>query len=260
MVKTFYYFVKKQKYELLTCFFAIASLIAINCFKWSYLWSIMIVFISTLTIIYLRIRDKLFYFISLRRRKQKDEWIGSGDFNYTRNEDCFKISNSDSGYIYTKCLTWNAYTFSFKFKIIKHCIGIIVRAVNLSNYAMFQIDMRTNGIRPHLRINGGWKWWEANECGLNFTQTPSLDNWYQCHISCENKSINVKLTSEDGKEEIFNRSWDIPMGSILFHLSSEDGSSKFSIPYSIILDYGTVGFRNNADEAALVKEVLVKKN
>ena len=80
-------------------------------------------------------------------------------------------------------------------------------------------------------------------------------------IRCGYEGIEGLIyASEDGKEEIFNRSWDIPMGSILFHLSSEDGSSKFSIPYSIILDYGTVGFRNNADEAALVKEVLVKKN
>jgi len=259
MIRTLYYFVLKQKYELLTCIFAIASLIVINCFKLSYIWSIIIVFISTFIIIYLRVRDKSFYFISLRRRKQKDEWIGSGDFNYSRNNDCFLISNSDSGYIFTKCLIWNDYTLSFKFKIIKHCIGIIVRAVNLSNYAMLQIDMRTNGIRPHLRINSGWKWWEANECKLNFTQTPSLDNWYQCHISCENKSLNIKLTSEDGKEEIFNRSWDIPMGSILFPLSNEDKSIRLDIPYSIILDYGTIGFRNHGDEAALVKEVLIKK-
>ena len=136
-----------------------------------------------------------------------------------------------------------------------------MRAINLSNYVMLQIDKRTEGIRPHIRINGGWKAWEAKDCDFAFHQEHvlSLDNWYQCHIECVNRSINIKLSSEDGKEEIFNRQWHIPPGSIIFSFDSGDKGLKVVIPFSISLEYGSIGFRNNGDESALIKEVLIKK-
>lgn len=270
MIKTFYFWFLAQKYEIVTCIFAILSIIIIHVFKWPYIWPIMISFLSAATIIYLHVREKPFHYISLQQRKHKDDWIGDGTFEYSQMYQCFIITNSDSGYMYAKCLTWNDYNLSFKFKIIRECLGVIVRAVNLSNYVMLQIHLSTQGIRPHIRINGGWRPWEAQESNLEFGESISLDDWYQCNISCENKRINIELISADGKRKIFNRGWTIPTGSIVFSFH-QDGETKPSedqvtsnekptlVPFPIVLDYGSIGFRNYGDEQALVKEVLIKK-
>lgn len=266
-IKTPLYFLIAQKYELLAGFSAIISILIINYLEWSYIFSILVVFVSMLIIVGLKVRDKSFYFISLKRRKQKDEWIGSGYLDYKREENCYSISESESGYIYSKCLTWSDYSFSFKFKIIKHCLGFIVRAINLSNYVMMQIDMRTKGVRPHIRVNGGWHLWEAKDSKLVFhpRKELSLDHWYQCHISCVSRSIDIKIYTEDGKELIFDRKWDIPSGKLVFSFygKSETDSTyektKVDIPFPINLEYGSMGFRNYGDEKALIKEVLIKK-
>ncbi|MDO8723223.1 MAG: hypothetical protein Q7J31_13520 [Syntrophales bacterium] len=270
-MKTFYFWLLSQKYELTTFLFAVLSIIFIHVFKWPYIWLITISFLSTATIIYLHVREKPFHYTSLKQRKHKDDWIGNGIFEYSQMYQCFIISNSDSGYMYAKCLAWNNYNLSFKFKIIKHSLGVIVRAVNLSNYVMLQIDLRTRGIRPHIRINGGWRPWEAQESNLEFGESISLDDWYRCNISCENRNINIELTSADGKRRIFNRGWTIPNGNIVFSFQQNEETVPISenhmepnkkvtlVPFPIVLDYGSMGFRNDGDEQALVKEVLVSK-
>jgi len=44
---------------------------------------------------------------------------------------------------------WENYTFTFSARIIKECLGVIVRAQDLHNFYMFQI--RTDRIVPHIR-------------------------------------------------------------------------------------------------------------
>jgi hypothetical protein len=192
----------------------------------------------------------------LTKRKNKDDWIGRGIFEYTRTENCFLITNSDPGYIYSKCLIWSDYKFSFEFKIIKKCLGAILRAVNLSNYVMLQIT--PSGIRPHIRINGGWKWWECSEVNLDFENRLSSDKWYTCLFSCEKGSINIKLF--DGKNKIFDREWNIPQGSLVFQFKKDEQDlSPINIPFPINLEYGSIGFRNWDDEKALIKNILIEK-
>jgi hypothetical protein len=86
-MKTLYYFFKAQIYELLTGVFTVISILIVNYLKWSYVFSVLAVLLSTSIIVYLKVRDKSFYFISLKRRKQKDEWFGSGEFDYSREVD-----------------------------------------------------------------------------------------------------------------------------------------------------------------------------
>lgn len=203
------YFLKNIKYDVLTTLIALVLLYISSVDPYfsnkkeiSNVIQAVIILVSAVVLIYLRVRDKDFYFIPLTSRKDKDDWIGKGAFDYDRNNNCYSISNSEAGYIYSKCLTWSDCRVSFNFKIIKTCIGIIMRAINLSNYIMLQIQ--EDGIRPHIRINGGWKAWEIAETKMGFRSKISLDKWYKCILVCDKNRIDIKLL--DGKVAFFKDS------------------------------------------------------
>ncbi len=260
MLKKIYYFSKTYKYDFLTAFAALILYILAFIFsdnqKILLILSIIITFIFFTIIIYIRFKEKDFYFIPLADRKNKDDWFGKGTFEYERTEKCFLITNSDSGYIYSKSLIWSDYQFSCKFKIISECLGVIVRAINLSNYVMLQIT--PNGIRPHIRINGGWYSRECHEVNLCFTTPLSLDRWYKFLFYCEKDTISIKLF--EGENEIFDRKWEIPQGSVIFRFTKGEGTDNVDIPFPINLEYGSIGFRNCGDEKSLVKDLLIEKN
>jgi hypothetical protein len=114
------------------------------------------------------------------------------------------------------------------------------------------------GIRPHIRINGGWHPWESDDAGLTFNNKLSLDKWYKCKVICENDNITIKIY--DGKTIIFNRSWSIPIGALNFVFKKDDADNHpVTIPFSIGLEYGSVGFRNYEREKAFVRNVLIQK-
>lgn len=254
-MKRIFYFGKKYKYDILATIFALI-LFSIASQQASFFGSIIVILFYLIIIIFLRFREKDFYFIPLTQRKDKDGWIGMGEFDYLKMYKCFSITKSETGYIYTKCLTWSDYKYSFNFKIINTCVGAIVRAVNLSNYIMLQIN--ANGIRPHIRINGAWRKWEHEESNLSIERTLSFDKWYKCSIFSEKENLNIKIY--DGKKTIFDRGWTIPTGNFIFQFKGEEnGSSQINIPFSINLEYGSVGFRNCGHEKALIKNVLIKK-
>lgn len=217
--------------------------------------SVLIIFIALIVILYFRLKGKDFYFIQFNKREDKDDWLGRGKFEYFREGNCFLITDSESGFIYSKCLNWSDYNMTFEFKIANSCLGVVVRAINLSNYIMLQI--RESGIRPHIRINGGWRAWEAEETNLKFPKNLTLDRWYKCVLSCEKDSIGIKLYEDGGN--VFNREWVIPHGMIQFEFKEEPEGRAVRIPFPINLEYGTVGFRNSGTERALTKDVLVEK-
>lgn len=258
-MKRMLYFVKNYKFDLLAA--ALALILYFLAFKYTadpkalLFSSIIITVASLLVVIFLRLRERDFYFISLTNRKDKDDWFGRGKFEYFRPENCFVITDSKSGFIYYKCLNWSDYNLSFEFKIANSCLGVVVRAINLSNYVMLQI--RENGIRPHIRVNGGWRSWEAEETNLKFAKELALDRWYKCVLSCEKNSIGIKL--HEDKKGVFNREWVIPHGVIMFEFKEKPEGHAIKIPFPINLEYGTVGFRNSGAERALMKNILVEK-
>ena len=114
-------------------------------------------------------------------------------------------------------------------------------------------DTSTTGIRPHIRVNGGWSIWEAKEAGLE--TNISLDKWYRARISCDNGEIFIKLYCDD--ELIFDRNWKIPIGNVVFKFKYNEKESE--VPFSINLEYGSAGFRNSGDEKAFIRNVLIQK-
>lgn len=275
-MKRIFYFLKEYKYDFLVALLTVAIVIVAFIFFEDrfdiLLVSSAVIILFLAVVIYLHSKDKDFYFISLTKRENKDNWIGKGNFDYSRTNKCFSLTNADPGYIYSKCLNWSDYNLSFDFKMISDCVGVIVRAVNLSNYLMLQI--REDVIRPHIRINGEWRVWEPRMTNLTFEKKLSLDKWYKCLIYCEKDCINIRIF--DGKVKIFDREWNIPKGKIVFEFEGRDSFKsgkyreilapekkkdiKVHIPLSINLEYGSVGFRNWDYEKALIKNLLVEKN
>jgi len=259
-MKTLIFLIRNYKFDLLTALFALVLYFV--SFQFSseprtiLLFSLLITILSLGLIVYLRLRDRDFYFIPLEKRQNKDDWIGRGIFEYRRTSKSFLITEADPGYIFSKTLNWSDYKFESEFKILNKGLGVIVRAINLSDYIMFQIC--PNGIRPHIRINGGWQVWEAKEVNLEFKKKLSFDKWYLCSITCEKDYINIKI-SEDEKV-LLQRSWVIPHQRFGFPFPQQENDPKpLLIHFPINLDYGTVGFRNSGDERALIKNVLIEK-
>jgi len=273
-LKRIYFFGKSYVYEIITAVagaaLAIIAVLSSSNLKLGLFLSIGVVFVSTIIIIFLKTREKAFYFLGMHRAKDRDDWIGSGDFEFIKSEYAFLITNASPGYIYSKCLTWSNYKYEFYFKILNDRVGIVVRAVNLSNYVMLQIT--PSGIRPHLNISGGWKIWEPQQAGLSFENELSLDKWYKCRFVCERNEIFIRI--EDGKQLVFSRNWAIPRGILLFRFEEESGRLRpekersqnhdeikqvTTIPLPINLEYGSVGFRNWGHEKALVKDIYISK-
>jgi len=260
-MKKIFFLIKGYKFDLLTASFALGlyyiSFRFANDPKTILLLSFSITLISVISIVTLRLKDKDFYFIGLTNPHDKDDWIGRGIFDYRRTNKGFLITESEPGYIFSKTLSWNDYKYEFDFKILNDCLGVVVRAANLSDYIMFQI--RPYGIRPHIRVNGGWAKWEAKESGLEFAKNLSLDNWYKCCVTCEKDIINIQIWEKDNS--IFQRSWSIPHERFGFPFpqKDDDPTKTTIIHFPVNLDYGTIGFRNAGNEKALVKNVLVEK-
>jgi hypothetical protein len=64
-----------------------------------------VTFIAMFIIIYSKTSDKDFYFLPLQNRKEKEDWIGEGTFEYDRLRNAHIITKSFHGFIFSKCLT-----------------------------------------------------------------------------------------------------------------------------------------------------------
>lgn len=259
------YFLRRYKIEFLTLLFAaIGYFIGYMFLPYSelvFLFSIIVTFIATAILIYVKSREKDFYFVALHNSNDREDWIGDGGFKYERVHGAYSITNSDSGFIFSKCLNWSDYVFDFEFKILNKSLGVIVRATNLSNLVMMQIF--ENGIKPHIKINGFWQSWSPKESKLEFSKNLNSDKWYRCVFQCDKRSVRIRIYNIQG-DVFFDRVWEIPSGVISFSFDSADNSKMpqpmiSSIPFPINLEYGTVGFRNYGNENALVENVLIEK-
>jgi hypothetical protein len=219
----------------------------------AFVLSIAVTLAVTIIVIYSKTRERDFYFLSLQNRSDKDDWLGEGTFQYDRVQKAFVITNSYSGFIFSKALAWSDYRFEFEFKIFHASIGAIVRATNLSNLVMLQIF--EDHIKAHIRINGLWLAWEPVE--LRFQEKLNLNHWQRCQLDCDKNSIQIRVYQ--AKRLIMDRLWNIPVGPLAFIAESQDKQTKISIPFPINLEFGTVGFRNDGAENAAVKNSLLEK-
>ncbi len=265
-VKKLKYFILKYRRDLTSYIAAIILYILAFVYigepKTLLIFSIILTLLVLWITIFLRAKNRDFFYLSLTSRRDSDNWFGSGVFKYDRINKCHYITESEPGYIYSKTLMWDDYTLDFDFKIITTCIGVIVRAVNLSDYIMLQL--RLDEVRPHIRINGGWKAYEVKETNLNIDPELSLDKWYHCLVACEKDIVQIKIV-DSSDVILLEKQWTIPRGSILFRYTHNNSTNKpkqvttSEIPFHVNSEYGAIGFRNSSSEKALIKNILVKK-
>ena len=221
---------------------------------------IVIVFVTLIFIIYLRSRERSFFFNAFDKFQQTDKWIGHGEFRYDATERAFTISNIPEGIIYSEALTWRNYRFSFEFKIINSCLGWIIRAMNPANYVMLQCGV--DRIRPHIKLNGMWLIPQPHE-EIIFSAPLSLDNWYTAIITIHGRTARIIIRTTN--EIVFDRQWQLPesgsflVGGIPGITRRRGRPTEIRSVIPVILDYGTIGFRNHGAERGLVRNVLVEK-
>lgn len=253
-------FFKNYKYEFFAFIIDIVLLI-IAYFSLPYPYNILISFIillfSTFFIIYIKTKDKDFYFYPFDKPGQEFDWVGRGDLKYIRNEKCFEITRSDVGYILPKTSSWDDYNFELDFKITKTSFGFIVRADNLSNCLMYQIFC--DRIKSHFRINGEWIVTEEDK--FDNGHKLSLDNWYKLIVTAEKRRVRVQI--ENQKQSIIDRYLSIESEIILgkkeFNESGIETNRRIFYKQKINFDFGSVGIRNYGNERALIKNIFIKK-
>lgn len=259
----FRYFLRQYRVDLFTALSALILYVITYSFtddpKQLLYVSIFITLASLVVIVYTRMRERNFYFVSLQHREHRDDWIGVGSFDYDRTHNAYRITNSESGYIYSRCFTWSNYTLRFDFRILNLCLGVIVRAVNLSNLVMLQIQQ--DRIVPHIRGNSFWN--ARREETMQYGTPLNLERWYRCHVTCDRDAIHVRITDGSTQTQVFNGDWVIPLGiQLLFAVDQPPvptTEQPRTVPFSVNLEYGTMGFRNSGRENAVVKNVLIEK-
>ena len=215
------------------------------------IWIISITIIVILLYIWINIINKRFVigFSDKFDGDLKDKWDYVGDWSIPKKGELM-ITKTDPGGITKVGTHWENYKFEFKARILKKCIGVIVRAKDLNNYYMLQIH--NDRIRPHRRaevpeiVESKVKQDQKKENGVENTKeikfvvgweidehptpiTPPLDNWFDVIIKVKGTSILVTINGEVAYK---NDTWlQIPSGK--------------------------VGFRNSRSESAFVSNVKV---
>lgn len=181
-------------------------------------------------------------------------WDYQGEWSILSGK-LLKVTNSHFGGITKVGANWENYSFSFKMKIIRKCLGVIVRAVDLNNYYMFQIH--SDVIVPHRLVNmpvlpkdqqvsdgiqatnpnsentinpitfvTGWQLLEAFKTTIN----PPSNEWRNIRIDCIGESVTIYINDE-----------------VVFQEESFIKNPK-----------GKIGFRNHKEETAIVRDVKVR--
>jgi hypothetical protein len=262
-----YFFFRNYLNETISFFIAIAGAVLAYFFyqepQLQFASLIVLAFTSYLIIVFLKLKSRDFYYIFFDKYDDKEGWVGSGVFEFYPNDEAFLIRDSDAGFIFSKCLNWIDYEVNCEFKILKNTLGILVRATDLSNKLMMQLNIDANGIRPHLWANGGYIVQEPKESRLEFETSLKEGRWYKLLMHVYKDSMKIQIL-ENGKS-ILEKHWDIPTALLSFPIREKDknqGDTKNPIGMLDIrkdYSYGTVGFRNGHGEKALVRNLLIRK-
>ena len=195
---------------------------------------------------YFRIRKQLsLVFIDDFKNPIDHNWDYVGPWRITSDHELL-VTGSDEGGLTKKGALWENYVLTFDVKILKKCIGVIIRAKDLQNYYMFQIT--TDKIRPHRKVSVpilipsekdpdklkvdkikvGWDIMDK----ISLVHRKELNTWFKVQVSVNGQSLTICIDNE----KVFYR-------------------ERF-----LENSYGKIGFRNDITEEALIKNVKVKIN
>jgi hypothetical protein len=193
---------------------------------------------------YIRVKRQLsLVFTDDFKKPIEHNWDFIGPWRTTDDNELF-VTGSDEGGLTKKGAFWENYIFQFEAKILKKCIGVIIRAKDLQNYYMFQIS--TERINPHRRVSvpvmkaksPDQKEFAVDEIrvgwivmnDISLPHRKPLDTWFKVKFIVKGQSLCIYINDE----KIFNN-------DLLIENSS-----------------GKVGFRNVPTEEALIRNVKVE--
>jgi hypothetical protein len=184
----------------------------------------------------------------------RDKWDYQGPWLITE-ENTLLVTGSDAGGITKVGAQWENYTFEFEAKIVNTCLGVVVRAQDLNNYYMFQINREQNRIRPHRRA--------AVPC-IPPQQASPQPEAQQPNQPPPMQPISIYIGWDKNFEPIpispealtgwFKVRLKVHGESVKFYVNDELTFEKDSI---LKIATGKVGFRNSGAESAFVRKVKV---
>jgi hypothetical protein len=265
-LKGFAFYLRKKILIFIVLITTILTIIPLffNYFKWIIFCSIAAVILLAFYII---LSDKLneFYYLSFIKKNQDKDWTGRGIFKFDEVNKSYTIDGNIDGqdafskesiYLYKNCLNWLDYKFSFNFKIFNSCLGIVFRALNNSNFIMFQINLDKQKVRPHIKINEKWATWE-NKNIYSIPNKLKLDEWYKCTIYCIGNIVDIKIYQN--KLSLFHIQWKIPNRITELRAPENQKIIKFPPYLAVNFNIGTIGFRNSGKELALIRDFKIFK-
>lgn len=210
-----------------------------------WLISLTLIVIASSYWILLMNRRFIFGFTDSFKKDPKINWDYRGSWTIA-DDNILVITGADEGGITKKGADWENYTISFKAKIINGRLGVIVRAYDLNNYYMLQIN--PNIIVPHQRISipkiignsvdplvgytielhAGWQRFEDKISPLS----KELVDWFDVRIKVKDQSVSIFINNRlEFKQDSF-----------------------------LQISKGKVGFRCHGEEKALIKKIKIRLN
>lgn len=156
-----------------------------------------------------------------------------------------EVTQSEVGGITKVGNLWTDYSFEFTAVIVNRCIAWIVRAQDLYNYYMIQLD--STHVRPHLRFAGQWVKSGRDEDAASIITTP------HGQFIQPNKTIQVRTEVKGPEIRVYVNNNQIHYDRTFFSLRFINQEFVLVQPQSGALAVppfttGRVGFRESADE------------
>ncbi|MFH0968921.1 MAG: family 16 glycoside hydrolase [Patescibacteria group bacterium] len=160
-----------------------------------------------------------------------ENWDFTGDWKIEDGE--LSVTNSEAGGITKNGSFWENYVFEFETKMIKDFSGWIVRAKDIDNYFMFQINF--DNIRPHLRLSQpilvkseeDEKRFEVKEKRVawqlfgNFPHHKTLkDRWFKVKTVVNGSRVDIFIDNDNVFHE--DNFLTIPTGKVGFRESGQE--------------------------------------
>jgi len=177
-------------------------------------------------------------FIEKLKKDLHINWDFKGDWKIEDGE--LSVTESEEGGISKTGSLWENYEFEFETKILNKFSGWIVRAQDLNNYLMFQIN--NEYIRPHLRLsqprfkNIEEDTFEISEIRVGW----KLFGNFPHYKNIKNRWFKIKTIVRGSRVDIF-----------------VDGENVYHADNLLTIPFGKVGFRESGEEHAHFRNIEV---
>lgn len=156
------------------------------------------------------------------------------------------VTQSETGGITKVGHLWTDYSFEFTAVIVHQCIGWLVRAQDLANYYMIQLNATM--VRPHLRLLGKWIVLDENLHNLSIQPDKPID----VYTEVRNLGISVYINGVQifHEEQFFSTEF----------IKEKLGALPFGADTAKALPFtkGRVGFRMYAQEHGIFSQCRVR--